>query len=386
MNQVNNYKASHIKLHLLSEGISYSNNFLDEFGKDNQFMPKRRAYNDSDDKFISRERRVPQEIIISDVVIAMNHKIESPWQIDVKEGNYFISHHGEIKSAITFPKCPDFFEIETEKGILCKSIANLYGGKSLAFFTPSTCYYFNEKVECRFCSLKPNRDSHSLYIHTITPSVAGEVTKIAKENDNDIISQIMLVGGNNPNYDKGFVKHIEIVQRIDEIQKDDDVQLETHIATMPPNDFSLIDELSSLNARITMNLEVFDDNIFKTVCPGKEKKFGRKKLLNALKYSAKKLDNKRTHSILIAGLEPVKSTIEGIRFLPTIGVTPIVNVFHNDKGSHYENYKRPSFNELIEIAYELEEVYNKYNLTPYWKGCGRNAIDFEALNKWFSYD
>ena len=104
--------------------------------------------------------------------------------------------------------------------------------------------------------------------------------------------------------------------------------------------------------------------------------------MQALKYAAQRLSG-RVHSVLIVGLEPTESTIAGIEYLASIGVTPTVNVFHNDRGSHYEQYDRPSFEQLLEVAQALQRVYKDYHLIPYWKGCGRNALDFEAQQGWF---
>lgn len=107
-------------------------------------------------------------------------------------------------------------------------------------------------------------------------------------------------------------------------------------------------------------------------------------LMQALERAASVISGKRVHSVLIAGLEPVRSTIAGMNYLASVGVTPIINVFHNDRGSHYQERARPPYEDLLEIAIELQEVYEKYDLTPYWKGCGRNALDFEAQQGWFA--
>ncbi|MTJ55873.1 hypothetical protein FJR38_26030 [Anabaena sp. UHCC 0253] len=383
---INNYKAADIKLHLLSTGISFSESFIHQFATNNNAMEKRRAYNDSDEHSLSRKIKIPQEIFISNVVIAVNYKRHSPWQLEYNSGDYFLSHQGKYITSISFPKRPSFFDISVTEALTCGQVANLYGGSSLAFFTPSTCYYFNKGKECHFCSLKPNRDQESQFIDTITPQLAASVLKIALKNDSDLINQIMLVGGNHPNYDIGFQNHLKIASKLDEEQFriNSSKKLETHIATMPPNDFNLIDELKSLNARMTLNMEVFDDDIFTKICPGKTQDYGRQLLIDALKYAVKIVGDKRIHTILIAGLEPVESTIKGIRYLASIGITPIINVFHNDRGSYFENHSRPSYQDLLKIALVLQEVYQQYNLIPYWKGCGRNALDYEALQGWFS--
>ncbi|HEY1353494.1 MAG TPA: radical SAM protein, partial [Ktedonobacteraceae bacterium] len=232
------------------------------------------------------------------------------------------------------------------------------GGSSLAFFTPATCYYFHDGHECRFCSLQPNRSAHQSFVQTISPTLAASVLKIALHTGAPLLKQIMLVGGNVSAYDRGFRRHLDIATFLEREQSSLPVgqRLETHIATMPPTDFGLFSTLDGLHARVTMNMEVFDERLFEIICPGKARFYGRRRLLEALEYAANTVSGRRVHSILIAGLEPVDSTIAGIRFLASIGVTPIVNVFHNDRGSHYEHHPRPSYDALLDIACALQEV------------------------------
>lgn len=377
--------AARLKLHILSEGVSFDNAFLEHFARDFDGMEKRRVYNDSDEGPLDRRLRIPQEMLINNVVVAVNYKQHAPWRLVYRDNSYQLVGKDSTDIKVTFPGRPRFLERVTPDGIRCDRIANLYGGSSLAFFTPGTCYYFNSGHECRFCSLKPNRDVQQLFLHTISPARASSVLKIALETDAHILKQIMLVGGNIPNHDQGFLRYLEITRALEQQQSSlpAEQRLETHIATMPPNDFNLFTTLAGLNARLTMNIEVFDEQIFETICPGKAQLYGRDKLWQALKYAVNVMSGRRVHSILIAGLEPVASTIAGMKYLASIGVTPIINVFHNDRGSHYEKHPRPSFEQLLEIAHALQEIYREYRLTPYWKGCGRNALDFEAQQGWF---
>ena len=378
--------AALLKLHLLSEGVSFDRAFLKHFASDLSLMEKRRAYNDSDERQLDRTKRTPQEIYLNEVVVAVNYKHRSSWSITFSDNAYHLTSKDGVDVEITFPPRPRFFDYVTPQRIRCDRVANLYGGSSLAFFTPATCYYFNEGHECKFCSLKPNRSSQQIFINKISPALAASVLEIALETDASLLKQIMLVGGNVPNYNRGFLRHLEIASALDERQSSlpAERRLQTHIATMPPEDFSLFAHLNGLNTRVTMNIEVFDEQLFERICPGKATLYGRRRLLQALEHAASVVSGMRVHSILIAGLEPVKSTIAGINFLAGMGVTPIINVFHNDHGSHYENHPRPSYEDLLEIAYALQAVYQKYNLTPYWKGCGRNALDFEAQQGWFT--
>lgn len=385
MTILTNRDASHLKLRILSEGVTFDAAFLEQFASDKEQMEKRRVYNDSDERQLDRTRRIPQEFYLNTVVVAVNYKHNSPWQLTYQNCSYRLIGPSNINVVITFPERPHFLDSVTSTGICCDRVANLYGGSALAFFTPGSCYYFDDGNECRFCSLQPNRSNPHSFLHAISPSLASEVLVIARSTDAHRLQQIMLVGGNSPDYDQGFRHYLEIATALDQQQAllPIEQRLETHIATMPPRDFGLFAFLQPLNSRVSMNIEVFDEQRFEVICPGKARLYGRHNLMKALEQAVHVVE-KRVHSILIAGLEPAESTIAGIKYLASIGVTPIVNVFHNDRGSHFEDLPRPTFEDLLKIAQVLQDVYKEYQLTPYWKGCGRNALDFEAQQGWFA--
>src|SRR5581483_5471416 len=174
---LSNHHAARMKLHLLAEGVSFDHAFLAQFARDFGSMEKRRVYNDSDERQLSRTLRIPQEMYLADVIVAVNYKGHAPWQLTYREGVYRLLGKDGTDMAVTFPERPHFLEEVTPAGVRCDQVANLYGGSSLAFFTPGTCYYFQTGQECRFCSLKPNRSVQQSFVHKISPELAGAVLK-----------------------------------------------------------------------------------------------------------------------------------------------------------------------------------------------------------------
>lgn len=383
---VSRKSAAILKLHLLVDGLNFSEDFLSHFKTENVFMEKRKVYNNPDEEGIREDVKIPQEIIIHDVVIAANYKRKSKWVLDFdNDRKYYIRKEGRFITEVSFSKKPHFLDLSISDGTNCGYIANLYGGKHLAFFTPAYCYYNNTKQGCLFCSLKNNRSKDDEYAFVISELMVNEVTKCALDYDADIIDGVMLVGGNLPDADQGFTNFLNLTEAIEEAQLNrcGSVIWETHIATMPPNNPRLIEKVNDFSARLTMNMEVFDDTIFANFCPGKNVLFGRQKLIESLRIAAETLDYGKTHSILIAGLEPISSTIEGIHMLAEMGVCPIINVFHNDYATPLQYHSRPKFEDLVLLGKELQKVYDKYKFTPYWDGCGRNSIDYEAKEELF---
>jgi hypothetical protein len=376
-----------LKLHLLAEGIKFTDGFLSAFGADLQQMPKRRAYNNPDHRSLPITQRVPQEIVVDGITIAANYRTDTAWSLDHDGLQYFIALDGEPVCPVQFSKYPNFLSETTSAGVPCAKVANLYGGSSLAFFTPSTCYYFSDNNQCHFCSLEPTRGSDHFFTNVISPKVAADVLQVAQSADPGLINQIMLVGGNLRNYDLAFQRNMDLVDALLASQQGESAGgrvIEPHVATMPPRNLGLLKAHAHKSCHLTFNLEVWDDAIFEAICPGKALDYSRAGLKEALFYAAELFPHGRVHTILIAGLEPVASTIEGMWALARGNVSPIINVFHNDRGSRLEFAPRPSFEDLHTLALELETVYQAHDIQPYWKGCGRNALDFEAQHGWFS--
>jgi hypothetical protein len=61
-----------------------------------------------------------------------------------------------------------------------------------------------------------------------------------------------------------------------------------------------------------------------------------------------------------------------------MGVSPIINIYHSDRHSRLGLGKRPSLGQLTDVAKCLQDLYQRLPLKPYWRNCGRNAIDAEA--------
>ena len=71
-------EAAYLKLHLLSEGLQFSDGFLEQFVKDDMYMEKRKVYNNPDETYDRIIYRNPQELLINDIIDAVNFKKKSP--------------------------------------------------------------------------------------------------------------------------------------------------------------------------------------------------------------------------------------------------------------------------------------------------------------------
>jgi|CXWL01.1.fsa_nt_gi hypothetical protein len=375
-----------MKLAMLSEGIAISKDFAAWFAKTEGLVKRRNFYNSPG--ISSGLTAVPQEIRLSGgevpVTVAVNNYGRRTFELtlDAYRKPVVTSETHGLRLPIELPA--DLATVVSDANIA--RVCNLYGGSALSFFTPRGCYFFADGTECRFCSLAGTaRESADYASHLRPKEVHASITSVLSV-DAEMLNQIMIVGGNERDLDQGFLRQVRLVRSAAQALYDQGVHdhISVHLIVMPPQDLSLISELSGIpNLHVGFNLEVWDPGRFSEIAPGKAADYGQVKLRAALDLLRDAVGAYRAHSILIAGLEPIDSTIAGANSLAADGISPIINAYHSDRHSNLGLTLRPSYDHLAYVAAGLQSIHDLYPIQAYWEGCGRNAIDFEAANGLF---
>lgn len=369
--------AGWIKLNLLSHGVFVSDSVHEYLGQITGIAHRKNFYNDP--IWHVGSSRLPQEIRVLGSVVALNCYGQSPWYLEVPNGggSLLLSHLSGAQYELELISDLRVFTVSDKAA----RAANLYGGAALAFFSPRSCYFFGDGTECGFCSLAGTAKENSGFQNLLSVADVQLTVRQALDSDPGRIEQIMVVGGNLRDLDRGFQHHVELAKaaaiEVHKARLSD--QISVHLATMPPRDLDLLHLLSEFhNVHVMFNLEIWDANLFASVCPGKQKDYGRDGMMRALECLRDVIGPYRAHSLLVTGIEDPESTIAGATALAQLGISPIVNVYHSDRHSRLGLSVRPTFAHLSTIALALHQLYNRFPLKPYWRNCGRNSIDAEA--------
>lgn len=376
-------EAAWIKLDLLAHGIEIDPS-LRHLGRTGASIAIRKYFYNSpvwDDARFPR----PQELRILGLVVGLNSYRSSPWRLRWLDEERGLQLEHSV-STIQYP-ADTIQDLDLlAAGGKAARIANLYGGAALAFFSPRNCYFFTDGSECQFCSLAGTAANARDLRNFLTESDISTVVDAVLQSHSSRIEQIMLVGGNMRDLNAGFTHHVGLARAAAEAiaRAGLSQQVSIHVATMPPRDLALLDTLGQIsNLHVMFNLEVWDPDTFSRLCPGKAKDYGRDNMLGALERLRDVIGAYRAHSLLVTGLESPETTVAGATALAEMGISPIINIYHSDQHSRLGMGVRPSFAQLAEVASGLQAIYGRYPLLPYWRTCGRNAIDAEAQSGLF---
>lgn len=367
-----------LKLNLLTNGMQFSNLFIQKYNNNGGFIKKRRAYGTGDSKHNIHGNKSPQEIILRDgVIIACNYNPESLFTLDYIQ-NKFVLLYKNSTCEVRFPTEPDIYGQVLSDNSRIEEYVTVYGDKTLGFFSPGICYYFKDERQCKFCSLEPARSTLSDHKISLRPEKIKEVLDIISRHNVSRFNKVLLNGGTVKNYDMGFNMHIELMKHLSAFCLKH--KLKRHLISLPPQDFTIMEKAKPFIDSWAISLEIFDPELFNYICPGKSQDYGRAKLIDAYKTAINIFGSGNIYVGFVAGIEPVHSLITGMYFFAELGIVPAVAVFHPDHGSFLENHPRPSYDYLYKVYSEMTKIYRSNSFKPFIEGSGRNSLDTEAYN------
>jgi hypothetical protein len=242
----------------------------------------------------------------------------SPFGLLRKEKGWFIT-----KNDVPIAKCepllmPSWVNIPLNEMLKIGDIVRPHSDNLLFCVPVKKCVFETLNKKCKFCTFSENK---LVYNFNNLDLIRKAFKIIFSKTDN---YKEVAIGGATPNLgDFGASYFSKVVKIIKELQPEVKISLEI----IPPSNLEKLHELFSSGVdSIIMNLEIFDDEIRRRICPGKSivsKSHYFKAYKNALNIFGKN----KVSSVLIVGLESKKSTIRGVKELLKIGVTPTLIPF-----------------------------------------------------------
>ncbi len=379
--KINLSNPAHIKLLLLSQGVRFLDDDLKLVGS--RYSENRYYYNVSNqvEEFTNK---IPSEILLpQDIESSIYYNPNSELEIKYDGRNFGIFWEDTFLFKIDFNHRPSFFDKPIGKNLLCQQAVSMYGRYVLGIFSNAFCFFFGRGEQCKFCSLQPSRQTLGAdNLPLITPSIITEAIIVALKHEAARIKYIMYTCGTHIDPDASYQEQSNIIASVKKLFP----KIGAHHLTIMPtkNEQSLIALKTAGLDSIAFDLEVFDKEMFKEYCPGKEKYFGYDSFFETFKLAKNIFGHSQVKVGFVGGLEPVESLAEGMNFFGKMGISPAVNVFHPDIGSDFSDKERPTVDYLLQMAKYQSKVYKTYSLEPVFPvGGRRSSLDTEIYRNFF---
>ena len=282
----------------------------------------------------------------------------SPFEIDYLDRAYVLKYYDKHIANVEVRTEDVISDRRTISGIPYYEIS-YKGVDRLRIHARPGCYFKDQHIGCQFCGL-----------YNEFPYSIADIEEVL--NTYKTVPEIrhFLVGGGSFNPSDNFQQVLQIVKYIRKTFKKD-----VYLMSIPPIDTSILFQLKEAGVtEVAFNLEIYDRVIAKKIMPGKGNlpfELYKTAFQTAVNIWGR---NGKVRSALIIGLEPKESTIQGIEYLCSIGVSPILALFKPD--GNMEGYLAPSSDEVIYIWETAEEICRQYHipLGPSCHYCEDNVL------------
>ena len=258
---------------------------------------------------------------------------------------------------IEIPREPSWYSSTTSRGIPMNRVGVLQG-TYLGVYVNNVCAFWNSSPaqNCRFCTTGTNVREHEALDKNVADVV--EVARAARRESG--VTFVHLNAGFQGNRGVQFAE--PYVRALKE-----QVGCLVGAQLAPEKDFSRFDRLIALGVdHLSFCLEFIDPEWFAKICPGKDRVLGQQLFFDVIAYCASKMPKGAVSGEIIAGVEPIEKTLEGIDWIADHGAFPTVCVFRPTIGGDMQDWPSPSYDDMRRV---MAHVY---------EACRRNWIPIGA--------
>ena len=284
------------------------------------------------------------------------------------EGNVRLLRAGDFLTEVSLPKATGFYRQRTSRGVPFRGMAVLQGHDVLAFPYLWPCEFAKAGQACKFCHCG-NYTQHQTTVGVpedvvFTPQDVAEAVEYAV-NVEHCASYIQLTGGSTLQNAGECGRILDILQAIDDVAGFTNIPGEIIVYTTPP---AVAKEIVSLFAagadRIACDIEIWNEELFRQICPGKSQWTGRQRALDALLHIAHVHGPNKACSTFVVGLEPAEDFLAGAEYLARNGIAPIPSIWMPHGLPPVPSPVKADLAFFRKIKRGLAEIYDKYQCQP----------------------
>lgn len=341
-----------LKLAIMNQGI----HFLDSAKTQIPFFQK--------GVYSSLDIYITDQFVVNAPIEMPFHNL-SPFNIDYINDRLVLYYGCEFISNVSIHEKKEYCSKYTKRGVNFQHISFIATDRLRIHHSPN-CLFQSQGKGCKFCDVPG--DSMIFDENDIKEVIDWHIENSDFEH--------ILIGGASGHYPQEYVQIQNLVKYI-RMKSNKSI----YLMTLPPTDNLIIDQYYAAGVdEVAFNIEIYNRECAKKIMPGK----GQIPLTtyqNALLHSVELWGNKgKVRSLLVYGLESDSSFLEGIEWLASNGVQPIISPFRALSGTIYADTVPPSTKNLIQIYNKASKICQKYNLNlgPDCIYCQNNTLSFDS--------
>jgi len=274
---------------------------------------------------------------------------------------YILHPHGEahvilderhgFRYPVRLPPQPAWYDRETSRGTPMSRIGVLQG-TYLGIYINPICEFWGSDLNCRFCTTGQNVGDAEVAAKTVDEVV--ETCRAAKQESGVTFVHLNggFQGGRALEFAEPFIRAIK-----------QDVGLLVGVQLTPERTLSRYDRLIACGVdHFSFCIELIDPAWFAEICPGKARSLGQDLFFHAMEYCAARLPRGAVSGELIAGIEPIARTIEGIERIAQAGAFPTICIFRPTVASQMADWPPPDYDDMRTVMAAMYDACRRHRI------------------------
>lgn len=368
-----------LKAELLVEGVNATPEALAGLG----FEFKEQNHGLFGWDFVNHEDlALPDDFVLEDgTVVQYRYNPSSPYTLELRDGVRVIAKGEQLLDTAALIPRPQFYDTRTSGGALMRQIGQIGGEDCFFVCYQNYCGHFSRNEQCAFCNLVATKRTYNSVLSKKEISDIGEVAAAAFAEG--MCQHILLTGGCF-SHEKEVSLVASIVERIREGLGRDTVP-----GTILPSPTTEEDDLRRYHATgigaIGYSMEIWDENLYRGLCPGKAKSTPHDEFFAAIKRAVGVFGEGNVYGVLVMGLEPRESFLGGVKALSSIGANVVPFVWSPNPGSKLEGHRAPTPRWYAEVTQEAAEIVHEAGVPAgtanHCYRCDGNSLLHDALRR-----
>ena len=327
-------------------------------------------------------RKVPASLTLRDgshlVVAESDTKTErDPFIVDVVDGKIVLTDQGKVYEEVSYWEKPKFYDKVTSRGTPMRDV--IQARPQRYSLQPSKFCHFWEcaKDGCKYCSIGSSgvkfhgRPDDLLNLQDVEETMK-ELVKEPGRFVGVILTGGSILSGSKLCEDELQI-YIEILQAMGTVFKTKKWPSQVNTTALDKEQLQRLYDQTGLTS-YTTDLEVFDDELYRWVCPGKAKTISHEEWKKRLFDAVDIFGRGQVDTGLVSGVElakpngfksedeALKKDFETAEEMASHGVLLKHDIWHVGDNSIFRGQLTPSLDYYVRLTKGLYEINKKYNL------------------------
>ncbi len=326
--------------------------------------------------------KLPDDFRLFDgTIVQFRKNSRSPFLVEADdEGNLWLFKNGERVCRVSWLERPAYYSSVTSDGVPMVKVGQIGGADCFFICYNNYCSHFATGKECLFCNLV---DTTKKYRSVLTRKEARQIGEVARAAFEEGVSEHVLLTGGCFGNEKEVEVVGSILKGIRDITGWD--RIPGVVLPSPPRD---LDDLKRYRdagiTAIAFSLEIWDEGLYRALCPGKAETTPRKWFLKTIGEAVKIFGEGNVYGVFVMGLEPADSLAEGVDAISDLGAHIVPFVWSPNPGSKLFGHRAPYGEWYAESVRRYAEIVASKKIPPsvyHCRECDGNNMLHDALHE-----